>query len=365
MNNVQEIFLCNFLTFLLLFRVLHAFGSHPPSSVMPVELAACLSLSQRQPLHQLLSMSSLRSTQRLSSCTDCDHRAGTYSPRHSSTSSSSSSVSSSSSSSSLPPSPSPSEPQSCFRRDSCGLKKRVVFADAKGLALTAVRLFIPEPLSSSPSYSPLPSLMMRRFGTKLQTPSRGPAYKLRLAFTQPSLDFKVFLSRQRDVGVQLESCSISEYSLSGKVRVSHFGFDQTVQVRMTFDSWRSHYDIPCSFLQQQRCGALDTDVFAFDLSLPQSLDPEDGIEFCVSYRPDSGAAQLWDDNRGQNYRIHIDKDSNSHPGDMVRGSPTLSRQHPASWPSHMTPIDVQSFAELSYLRSLSRVGTEWKMCPVK
>ncbi|GLD55115.1 protein phosphatase 1 regulatory subunit 3C-B-like protein [Lates japonicus] len=145
-------------------RVLHAFG-HSQPAVMPVDLAMCLSL----------------------------------------------------------------KPRSCFRRDSTSVnKKRVVFADAKGLALTAVRLFIPEPSS------PTPTLVMKPSPAKLQgqqsTSNNLQRYKLRLGFPQPTLDFKAFLARLREMRVQLESCNISEHSLSGKVCVSHVSAEKAVHL---------------------------------------------------------------------------------------------------------------------------------------
>ncbi|XP_040914861.1 protein phosphatase 1 regulatory subunit 3C [Toxotes jaculatrix] len=328
--------------------VLHAFGSHPQPAVMPVDLAMYLSLSQRQPLYQLLSMSPLKPTQRYCQPTNCLPRTGRQSPHHSS--------------SSLPSSPVPLEcPRSCFHRDSSSVhKKRVVFADTKGLALTAVRLFIPEP-SSPPStlvMKPSPAILQGQQSTsnKLQR------YKFRLGFPQPMLDLKAFLARLREMHVQLESCSISEHSLSGKVCVSHVSNEKAVHIRVTFDSWRSHHDIPCTFLQQQHCGGFDMGVFAFDLSLPQNIDPKEHIEFCVSYRPGPGAAPHWDDNRGQNYRVCMEKDgSDANQSNTNRYYPTLSKHRSPSWPSHVS-LSMQDSADLHYLqRNLSsRVRAEWK-----
>lgn len=209
----------------------------------------------------------------------------------------------------------------------------MVFADTVGLALTAVRLFIPEPSS------PVSTLVMKPSVAKLQgqqqTSNKLQRYKLRLGFPQPALDFKAFLERLREMHVQLESCSISEHSLSGKVRVSHVSTDKAVHVRVTFDSWRSHHDIPCTFLQQQRYGGSDMDVFAFDLSLPRNLDPQERVEFCVSFRPGLGATQHWDNNRGQNYRVCMEKDaSNSYQGDAYRCQPTLSQHRPSHVPQY-------------------------------
>uniref|UniRef100_A0A7N6FIG5 CBM21 domain-containing protein n=1 Tax=Anabas testudineus TaxID=64144 RepID=A0A7N6FIG5_ANATE len=265
-------------------RVLSALGNHPQPAVMPLDLAMCLSLSQQQPLYQLLSSSS----------------------------SSSSRVN----------------------------KKRVVFADANGLALTAVRLFIPEhSLSSS-------TLATKPFPDKLQgqqsTSNKPHSYKLRLGFPHPMQYIKAFLARLREGHVQLGSCNISEHSLSGKVCVSHDSNEKTVHIRVTFDSWRSHHDIPCTFVQQLRCAGSDMDVFSFDLSLPQNIDPKERIEFCVSLRPGPGATPHWDNNRGLNYRVCMEKHgSNAKQGDAIHYYPMLTKYKPPSWPSHLSNLQMQ------------------------
>ncbi|XP_042250171.1 protein phosphatase 1 regulatory subunit 3C-B [Thunnus maccoyii] len=339
-------------------RVLHAFGSHSQPAVMPLDLTMCLTLSRRQPLYQLLSMSPLTPTQHCYQPTDCSPRTGFHSSHSSS---------SSSSSSSLPFSPMPSEPRSCFRRDSSGLhKKRVVFADAKGLALTAVRLFNSEPSSRTST------LLMKPSPAKLQdqqlTSNKLQRYKLRLGFPQPTLDFKAFLARLQEMRVQLESCNISEQSLSGKVCVSHASIEKVVHIRVTFDSWRSYHDIPCTFLQQQRCWSSEMEIFAFDIILPKNIDPKERIEFCVSFRPGPGTTPHWDNNRGQNYRVCMAKDgSNANQGDTNRYNPTLSKHRPPSWPSHGA-LGIQNDADLQYPpRSFSkRVKAECKtLCSTK
>lgn len=339
-------------------RVLQALGSHHQPAVMPVDLAMCLSLSQRQPLYQLLSMAPLKPKQHHYQQTDCPQRTSHRSPHHS--------VSSPyPTSSSLPSSTAPSGPRSCFRKDSTSPnKKRVVFADAKGLALTAVHLFIPEPSSVS-------TLLMKPPPAKLQgqqpISNKQQRYKLRLGFPQPTLDLKAFLARLRETRVQLESCSILEHTLRGKVCVSHASVEKAVNIRVTFNSWRSYHDIPCTFLQQQRCGGSDMDVFAFELSLLKKIDPKERVEFCVYLKPGPGITPHWDDNRGLNYRVCIEKDGlNANQGDAHYSYQKLSQNRPPSWPSTSWPshvsLNVQNSAELQYLqRSLSsRVTAEWK-----
>ncbi|XP_072310264.1 protein phosphatase 1 regulatory subunit 3C isoform X2 [Eucyclogobius newberryi] len=328
-----------------------------PCSMTPLDLAACLPL--RQPLHPARP----NGMQRLSPTTNTSYslRIPTYrslSPCRAPSPCRSPSPSSS------PTHTSWFEPRSCLRRNNGGLKKRVCFADARGMALTAVRLFIPDVMSppSSPCYSPLPSVVLRRFNTK-QEPTKSAPPKLRLAFTQPSLDFKVFMARQKEMGLQLESCSVSVFCLSGRVRVSQAGTEQNVHVRMSFDSWRSHHDIPCTFQQRQRSLSLESDIYSFELSLPLNLDPIHGIEFCVTSR--TGEVSKWDDNRGQNYRIQVEKDVSAEQEEVVQGSPKMSRYQPLPLLVHMTPVDVRSYADLPHLRALSHLGVEWGLCTVR
>ncbi|XP_054613728.1 protein phosphatase 1 regulatory subunit 3C [Dunckerocampus dactyliophorus] len=240
----------------------------------------CLSLSQRRPLYHLLSMKP----------TFC-HYEPTDSPQRTSFHASRQSLC-------LSSSPASSERRGCLQRNGGSLnKKRVVFADAKGLPLTAVRLFVPDcfPLASTQPMDLSP--------TKHPSSNKPHRHKYRLGFPQPTLDLKALLLRLRETYVQLESCHISEHSLSGKVHIFHGSTDKAVHIRVTFDSWWHHHDIPCVFLQQQRCGGSNVDVFAFDLSLPLNIDPTEGIEFCVSFRPGGGASTHWDNNRGQNYKV--------------------------------------------------------------
>ncbi|XP_061554725.1 protein phosphatase 1 regulatory subunit 3C-B isoform X2 [Phycodurus eques] len=187
-------------------------------------------------------------------------------------------------------------------REAGGLgKKRVVFADAKGLALTAVHLFFADTSSLTETH------LIESCPNKLPDSKKTQNHKYRLGFPQPTLDSKAFLARLRETNVQLESCNISECSLRGKVLICHGSTDKAVHLRLTFDSWQHYYDIPCVFLQQQRCGGSDMDVFTFDLSLPQDIKPTEGIEFCVSFRPGCGTSMHWDNNRGKNYKVHMDK----------------------------------------------------------
>lgn len=333
-------------------RVLNAFG-HPQSSVTPVDLAKCLSLGQHQPFYQLLSISPLKPAESCSLPSDCYRRASLHSAQLSS------------SFSSLPLSRVPSKLRSCFRRTSRGPgKKRVVFADTRGLALTAVHLFTPEP-PSFPSAPPTGNSPAQPEGQQAAM-QKMLCHKLQLGFPHPTQDFRSFLAGLRERSVQLASCSVSEHTLSGKVCVSHISSKKTVHVRVTFDSWRSHRDFPCMFLQHQSCSGLDVDVFSFDIRLPPNIDPKERTEFCISFRPGPGSAPYWDDNKGQNYRVRMEKGGSS--GSQANTSHcynTLSKVQSPVWP-HVSAL-VQNSADLQYLqRCLSNRYREWKdLCSTK
>ncbi|XP_028318923.1 protein phosphatase 1 regulatory subunit 3C [Gouania willdenowi] len=306
-------------------RVLHAL-SHP----QPVDLAMQLTLSQRQHLYQLLSMSTLRPTQRLPQSTNYPQRTSLLSlPRISSPVST------------LAPLPAAPGPRSCLRKCSAiRNKKRVVFADTKGLALTAVRFFIPETtyFTTSPA--------MGIFSNRHQH------HRWRLGFTQQLQDKKNLPERLLDTHVQLGSCKLSEHSLSGRVFASHASTERSVYIRVTFDSWRSHRDIPCTFLQHQQYGGSDVDIFTFDLILPQKIDPLERAEFCVSFRPSFDSAEHWDNNKGQNYRLYFEKDE---PMANQAGRhfcyPSLSKRR-LPWPTNIVAGAQHSADQLCLHRSL-------------
>ncbi|KAG7480677.1 hypothetical protein MATL_G00058840 [Megalops atlanticus] len=261
-------------------EVLHMMGERSvPQPVMnPVDLTVHLCLSQSPPLCQLLGVSP--SLKPLRPCIQPPSPVG--SPGRACP---------------VPPPSDWSLSQTGISGDGTSTKKkRVVFADSKGLSLTAVRVFSEREEPPAPERSPNLRLLRRPAG-------RGRR-RLKLGFDQPSADFKSFRARLEEGLVLLESCSVTERSLSGTVRVKNVSYEKAVHVRVTFDSWRSHRDVPCTFLQQ-RYGGPDTDVFAFDIPVPDKLDPQERLEFCLSYLPGGHGTPLWDNNKGQNYRVIV------------------------------------------------------------
>ncbi|CAL8327809.1 unnamed protein product [Boreogadus saida] len=397
-------------------RVLPVFG---PTPQQPMDLAMQLCLSQTQPLYHLLTMSTLRPLKALREPAKDPQRPDRPGSPFSSLSSSSNSTPSSSPDSSLTWEPR-SSLRSCLRRRGGGaVRKRVMFADAWGLALAEVRLFVPEPAQNTvfgtlsrsrhqfknnqlpcsplaakpqvpaakpqvPAAKPqvpaakqqvpaakqqvpaakqqvpaakqqVPAAKQQVPAAKAQLPAPSPApgspslnaaagerrqYQLKLASALPAPDYS---SGLKDARVQLESCSVTERGLMGTVRVacSGGGEERAVHVRLTFDSWRSHRDVPCTLLLQN-CGNTQTDVFAFHGPLPRALlDPREGVEFCLYVRVQGGggAKVYWDNNAGKNYRVVCMESEDSkqmHSWTAKPGSallPTSSSSSPSSSPT--------------------------------
>ncbi len=245
-----------------------------PHRVMPVDLA--MHTQNSSPVSQLLGMSALRASS-----------PNLYSPElRRATSSSTSSLSLSSS----------ARPLSLYSPGTCTLrkKKRVVFADAKGLSLTSVRIFTTDPSETETEDAPQPEEHV-----KPKAPMQSVRLRLKLGFPQPVADRASLMKT-----VQLESCCLSEKALSGTVRVYNMKFDKIVFICITFDSWRSHKYIACTYVGQPNA-AFETYLYSFNVSLPSDLDPKERLEFLV-FRPGNDKFPLVDNNKGKNYHILVE-----------------------------------------------------------
>lgn len=184
--------------------------------------------------------------------------------------------------------------------------KRVVFADSKGLSLTNVRMFSVEEEHSDLTI--LPSLQSLGQGTEdsysCTVSTCCPGTQLKLGFPQPSADFQAFRAKLEKSMVILENCNVTEQAVHGTLRVKNICFQKEVHVRITFDSWHSFRDVPCTYVPK-RFGGPQTDIFEFDVPVPKVLDAKRKIEFCLSYLPSGHSQPFWDSNNGQNYSIVV------------------------------------------------------------
>ncbi|XP_028825472.1 protein phosphatase 1 regulatory subunit 3C-B [Denticeps clupeoides] len=175
-------------------------------------------------------------------------------------------------------------------------KKRVVFADSKGMSLTAIHVF--KEFEEDPildlqfEFSDLEGAII---GLKVEKEK-----SLVLDFCQPAADYLDFRNRLKKNQVCLENCLLQEKSLSGTIKVSNVSFEKSVFVRITFDSWKSYTDVPCVYMNNVY-GCLDVDTFSFAVDLPAVVPPDERVEFCVCYK--TPELTFWDNNDETNYRL--------------------------------------------------------------
>ncbi|XP_036598780.1 protein phosphatase 1 regulatory subunit 3C-like [Trichosurus vulpecula] len=173
-------------------------------------------------------------------------------------------------------------------------KKRVVFADVKGLPLITVHNFssdVINPKEELPPLSRMRQLMPAR-------PTEASSYVL--GFSQPLDDSSRFHQCLKAQKVCLEHCAIQGRFLQGTVHVHNLGYEKIVQMRITFNAWTSYLDVPCVYVTPLFRGEID--VFTFQVALPSGPPgPAGTIQFCFSFQC---AQQLyWDNNQGCNYHL--------------------------------------------------------------
>lgn len=198
-------------------------------------------------------------------------------------------------------------------------KKSVVFADSRGLALTAVHVF------KESEDDPLSELQFHL--TEIEdatatlhvgdiTGPADPVFVLVLEFSQPAADYLELRNRLKAQQVCLETCSVQDHLLSGTVKVRNLCFDKSVSLRITFDSWRSFQDIPCLYLNNVY-GCPDTDTFSFSVLVPEYLEPSNRVEFCIQYKtPDQ---TFWDNNHGNNYSLGVADPNSAWVSESIAG----------------------------------------------
>ncbi|XP_075996599.1 protein phosphatase 1 regulatory subunit 3C-B-like [Genypterus blacodes] len=191
----------------------------------------------------------------------------------------------------------------CNNAKASANKKRVVFADSKGMSLTAIHIFskFDDELYQSRSCGgnseelqfDMTDLEVATMDLKISC-----MRSLALDFKQPSTDYLDFRSRLLKNSVCLENCSLQERSLTGTIKVRNIGFEKSVLIRATFNSWVSYTDLDCTFMNNVY-GCQDSDTFAFVLELPGYVPPQNRVEFCICFKVQGQA--LWDNNDGKNY----------------------------------------------------------------
>ncbi|XP_062298590.1 protein phosphatase 1 regulatory subunit 3C-B-like [Scomber scombrus] len=319
-------------------RVLHILNPRPggPSPIMPVDMAVRICLASSPPLRSFLgnydnrcssSAAAALSLPRCQPLRPCLASSGVT------TATAASSAAEESSSS-----------RAWLRRK----KKSVVFADSRGLALTAVHVFNEsedDPLSELQFH--LTELEGAAGRLQDETESADGGSGLVLDFTQPAADYLDLRNRLKAQQVCLETCSVQDRLLSGTVQVRNVCFEKSVSVRITFDSWRSHRDVSCCYLNNVY-GCHDTDTFAFTVSVPEVLDLADRIEFCIQYQTRDRI--FWDNNLGDNYRLAV-TDPHGDPVRIAESSAGLQVQR---------DVEKTDFDPLGSPRTSAQIFSEWQ-----
>lgn len=223
-------------------------------------------------------------------------------------------------------------------KDTRKAKKQVTFADHKGLSLTRVKVFSP---FSDPIHIPLNV----QEALSSAVPLKVDEDRLVLDFPQPSSDYLLFRQSLERNFVSLEHCMLKDQALAGTVKVKNLSFEKSVRLRVTFDTWKTHTDVDCVYVEDAYPSSY-SDTFSFQVPLPEELPPHEWVEFAVCYEVDG--RQHWDSNHGRNYRVVWSSMRRSHHTDSFHfgihfdryGSPTCSHGIFPDWPSYAGYEDI-------------------------
>lgn len=182
-------------------------------------------------------------------------------------------------------------------------KKRVSFADAKGYSLHTVKYM------DGPSNMP-PKLRIHLLQDVIQNVEAKPThpYMYVPAFEQPASNYLQFRDRLDKELVCLENVLLKDnITVVGTVKVKNISFEKSVVVRATFDDWKTHRDITGSYVfPTQASNSHDKyDTFSFELDILPNQGGK-SFEFCICYKVNEKS--LWDNNRGNNYKIITERE---------------------------------------------------------
>lgn len=190
-------------------------------------------------------------------------------------------------------------PRSCIRIPTEKSKKKVVFADDRGLALEQIK-FMSEP-SNVPPYWALKIVTSPIVERKQATIPAVDLWEIR--FNQPASDYVGFRRRITEECVSLENVIVKQHecAVDGTVKVKNLDFNKEVYIRFSSDGWATSEDTFCAFVE---CGPLSQnrtsvyDTFGFRLQLPIHSRK---LAFCVCFK--CKGSEYWDNNDGKNYTI--------------------------------------------------------------
>lgn len=234
--------------------------------------------------------------------------------------------------------------RSCLRKEETNNKKKVVFADAKGMSLTQIRVMT-EP-------SNVPPLWSMRF---LSQVTKGVVAEplpepWEITFPQPASDYIDFRLKIDTKNVSLENVIVreSENLVIGTIKVKNIAFNKEVIVRSTGDSWKTQEDTYCTFVANLTTDAANVyvlyDTFSFKLQLPPKSRK---LEFCICFKCND--QEYWDNNGDKNY-VFIKK---------AQISPTFVNDCYTTKYSEVSSANVETWSEFASGTHLDTQGPYW------
>jgi protein phosphatase 1 regulatory subunit 3A/B/C/D/E len=125
-----------------------------------------------------------------------------------------------------------------------------------------------------------------------------------LEFVQPAADYFGFKKRLESQNVCLENVFVNDTALrvTGTLKEKNLSFHKEVNIRFTFDNWKSYRDCQATHVPVQAFPdnphSLDTFCFSFDIYKDVTVDK---LDFCIQFK--SEGMEFWDNNQGKNYTI--------------------------------------------------------------
>ncbi|KAK2712067.1 protein phosphatase 1 regulatory subunit 3B-like isoform X2 [Artemia franciscana] len=233
------------------------------------------------------------------------------------------------------------------------LKKKVIFADDKGKPLAQIRVMT-EPSDCPPKWNSA-FLAQVTHGVSVQASSD----RWELEFVQPAADYFGFKKRLESLNVCLENVFVNDTAskVSGTVKVKNLSFHKEVNIRVTFDNWKSYRDCQAAYVPVQAFPDiphfLDTFSFSFDISKDATVDK---LEFCVQFK--SEGMEFWDNNQGKNYTIRKVLQRRRKPPPIVN---VKKQERPNNHVTCNDPLlmNLESWSEFASWSHLDIAGPYW------
>lgn len=229
-------------------------------------------------------------------------------------------------------------------------KKKVIFADDKGLSLTQVRLVKERPTSPPRWNSQFLAMVTQGLNTEIVEATND---LWEMTFPQPASNYLEFRKRLDEGKVSLENVIVkeSESLVTGTVKVRNISFQKEVIIRYTTNSWVSHTDVTCMYVPSATPSSITIvyDTFAFQISIPKSANK---IEFCIAYRTET--EEFWDNNNSRNYIIRKGMTPPRNCPDIALDNTISSKRYP-----DINHAKIDSWTEFASWTHLANDGPYW------